>query len=199
MESNRAETGNRIRSLREARGKTQADIAKELHVKRETVNQWENGARGLKPEYTVKLADYFGVTCDFILRGVQAENVRIHQKLGLSEDAIEKLAARKKDANYVRTINLLLETQDRFQIITAITYYLADCARPGNIPYPRDANDKYKEILATHMEITHQGMNETRLVPYRALNEAYLMKVITQLSKLKDTLEKGAGALPRAE
>jgi len=187
MESNRAAIGKRIRKLREAKGLTQADVAKALDVKRETVNQWENGTRDLKTEYTMKLADFFGETCDFVLRGVQAENVETNQKLGLSDAAIEKLAAHKSDAAFMKTVNLLLETQEDYQIITMIAYYLADCTRPENIPYPEYANDKYKEILSKYMEVAHKGMTQTRLVPYSTLNEAYLMKVITQLSKLKET------------
>ena len=188
MDNNRTEMGSRIRKLREAGGETQADIARALGVKRETVNQWENGARGLKPEYTAGLADYFGVSCDYILRGLQAENAQAHQTLGLSEDAMKRLAAHKEDAHFLKTVNRLLETEDGVQIIKTITYYLADGTRPENVPYPQGVNDRYKALLNTHMEIAYQGLNETRLVPYGALNEAYLMRVLTRLSKWKDAL-----------
>ena len=63
--------GGRIKKLREEKGEIQADVAKKLNVKRETVNQWENNTRDLKTEYTVKLADYYNTTCDYILRGYE--------------------------------------------------------------------------------------------------------------------------------
>ena len=115
MISNENTTGGRIRELREKKGETQADMAKNLYVLRETVNQWENDVRDLKTEYTIKLADYFGVTCDYILRGVQAENVDIHKQTGLSEKALNVLKFQYnhdpyiKTDRYVKIVNLLLE------------------------------------------------------------------------------------------
>lgn len=58
--------GERIRKLREEKGLTQQQLAKKMYVKRETVNQWENETRDLKTGYTISLADFFGVTCDYI-------------------------------------------------------------------------------------------------------------------------------------
>ena len=83
--------GERIRKLREGKKLTQQQLAKEMYVKRETVNQWENETRDLKTDYTVKLADYFNVTCDYILRGIKSENVDINRALGLSDKAIDQL------------------------------------------------------------------------------------------------------------
>lgn len=87
----RNEIGVRIGRLRESKGITQAELAAAVGVKRETVAQWETGARDIKTDSTVKLADYFGVTCDYLLRGVKAENVDIHKRIGLSDEAIASL------------------------------------------------------------------------------------------------------------
>jgi len=62
--------GERIQQLRMDKNLTQSELAKELGVKRETVNQWENGTRDLKTGYTIKLANYFNETCDYILKGI---------------------------------------------------------------------------------------------------------------------------------
>ena len=83
--------GHRLRELREAKGVTQAQVGKDLHVDRTTVNNWETNTRDLKTEYTVKLADYYGTTCDYILRGVHPENVTIHSDLNLTDIAIGRL------------------------------------------------------------------------------------------------------------
>ena len=87
--------GTRIKELREAIHETQLDLANALQARRETVNQWEHGTRDLKTQYTVSLAEHFGTTCDYILRGVQAENISIYEKTGLSEEAINKLYLKK--------------------------------------------------------------------------------------------------------
>lgn len=93
---NMVSIGLRISKLREERGLSQKQLADELEkiglkVRRETVTQWENGSRDLKTEYTVKLADFFGVSCDEILRGIKAEHLSIVEATGLSDKTIENL------------------------------------------------------------------------------------------------------------
>ena len=114
--------GKRIKELREKKGETQADLAKELYVKRETVNQWENETRDLKTAYTIKLADYYNTTCDYILRGVQSENVDINRITGLSDEAIEFL-------NYLKENNKqnldVINNLFRFRLIKGLDFY--DC------------------------------------------------------------------------
>lgn len=68
----RAEVGERIVALREARGLSQKDLSDELAkigltVRRETVTQWENGTRDLKTEYLARLSQFFNVTTDYLL------------------------------------------------------------------------------------------------------------------------------------
>lgn len=92
------EIGVRIAKLRENRNLSQAQLAVELDkiglkVRRESITQWENGTRDLKTEYTVKLADYFGVTCDYILRGIEADNISIAKETGLTNSAILSIRA----------------------------------------------------------------------------------------------------------
>ena len=92
----REAVGLRIARLRESRGLSQKQLSDELEkiglkVRRETVTQWEAGTRDLKTEYTVKLADFFGVTCDEILRGIKSENLSATKETGLSDGAITKL------------------------------------------------------------------------------------------------------------
>jgi len=112
------EIGERIRQLREAKGLTQAQLAKELFIaKRETVSQWEAGTRDLKTEYTIKLADYFGVTCDYILRGVKAENVDINKRLGLSDESIAILTEMNDNIFNIETLNYLITEKELFYYI----------------------------------------------------------------------------------
>lgn len=58
---------NRVKSLREARGLTQRDLAARLEVTPATVAQWETGANGLSLKNAVALADLFGCTLDTVL------------------------------------------------------------------------------------------------------------------------------------
>jgi len=118
--SNSDTIGSRIKLLRETRKETQADLAKALRVKRETVNQWENETRDIKTQYTVSLAEHFEETCDYILRGIKAENISVHEKTGLSEKAIQAIINIKNN-----------EFHYRFKRIPALTSLLEYDHIPG--------------------------------------------------------------------
>ena len=110
--------GSRIKEMREEAGLTQAELAKEIGVLRATINQWENETRDLKTAYTVKLANYFGVPCDYILRGIVSANVSIHNATGLSNGAIERI---KSLQQYTKEgLNTLLESPYSINILSAI-------------------------------------------------------------------------------
>lgn len=107
------EIGKRITELREQKGMTQAELARAISVQRETVNQWERGNRDLKTKYTILLANYFNVTCDYILRGIRAENVNIKTELGLDDEAILRLKyynLKNININYEKGKNLNITT-----------------------------------------------------------------------------------------
>lgn len=91
--NNSCEIGKRIAGLREQAGLTQAKLAKQLFIKRETVNQWENGARQIKGADIADLADALNTTCDYILRGISTKNVEVFKITGLTEDSINFLIA----------------------------------------------------------------------------------------------------------
>jgi transcriptional regulator with XRE-family HTH domain len=127
---NVSEIGERIKKLREERGITQAEFAKKINVKRETVNQWENGSRDLKTDYTVKVAEYFGVSCDFILRGIEYENVNICKKTGLVNEAIKILGwcHNSKEDYDVDILNTLIVSQRLPRLIEQISRQLKNLA-----------------------------------------------------------------------
>ena len=89
MESN--SIGARVAERRNEMGLKQRELADMLSVKRETVNQWENGIRQIKGEDIARLADALGTTTDYILRGIKSENLSAAKETGLSDGAITKL------------------------------------------------------------------------------------------------------------
>ena len=97
------EIGMRIAKLIERKDITQVELAKILNIKRETVSYWVSGKRDIKTRYTCALADYFNVTCDWILRGYDAEQKDIAKTTGLSEKAINKLEEiNKRKARFIQ-------------------------------------------------------------------------------------------------
>lgn len=91
MNSNKMTIGERIKLKREALGLTQRELSEKLYVKRETVNQWESGTRQIKGDDVARLADALETTCDYILRGVEAEQLHFFKDLGLTGNAVKKL------------------------------------------------------------------------------------------------------------
>jgi len=59
--------GKRLRDLRESRNMKQYEIAQMLNVSREAYSMYESGKRQLSCETLSVLADFYGVTADYIL------------------------------------------------------------------------------------------------------------------------------------
>lgn len=64
----------RIRELRVNAGLTQAQIGEVLGVKQSQYQRWESGKRDYPIGVLVTLAEYFGVSTDYILLGKSDNN-----------------------------------------------------------------------------------------------------------------------------
>lgn len=58
----------RIRDLREDKDKTQKEIADYLACDQSLYSKYERGERSFPLEYADKLADFYGVSVDYLLR-----------------------------------------------------------------------------------------------------------------------------------
>jgi transcriptional regulator with XRE-family HTH domain len=68
------EIGNRIRQLRIQKGLTQLKLANDLGFSSAgTVSGWENGTKNLSADQVVGVAEYFGVSTDYLLLGVTSQ------------------------------------------------------------------------------------------------------------------------------
>lgn len=86
----REDIADKIKALRESRGMTQAELARQLGITRSGVNAWEMGLSVPSTQYVVDLALFFNVSSDFLL-GIDSSfalNVE-----GLSDDDICMLRA----------------------------------------------------------------------------------------------------------
>ncbi len=82
-------TSERIKALREARGWTQAELARRLNITRNGVNSWEQGLSMPSPACLVDLAKLFSVSTDYLLGVERLETVNV---TGLKEEDIALLA-----------------------------------------------------------------------------------------------------------
>jgi transcriptional regulator with XRE-family HTH domain len=80
--------GNRIKQLREEKELKQEDLAKELNVAPSTIGMYERNAREPNNEITLKLANFFGVSTDYLLGKSDVRNPEKIEKedpLGLAK------------------------------------------------------------------------------------------------------------------
>ncbi len=66
---------NRIRELREDRDMRQTDLASATGIDQKTISNYETGKTNPDSWAIIKLAEFFGVSCDYLL-GVSGRNMR---------------------------------------------------------------------------------------------------------------------------
>lgn len=62
---------DRIQSLRKAKGISQEDLADKAGVSRQAVSKWESGQSAPDLEKIIIMSEYFNVTTDHILKGIE--------------------------------------------------------------------------------------------------------------------------------
>ena len=62
---------DRIQSLRKAKGVSQEELADRIGVSRQAVSKWESEQSTPDVEKIVLLSNYFEVTTDYILKGIE--------------------------------------------------------------------------------------------------------------------------------
>ena len=108
--------GERLRDLREKRGLTQAQLAKELNISRAALGYYEGG-RAPNIDTLDLAATYFNVPLDYLMgrtSASQKENIPICNDLGITEKSVENLRAIKASQ---LNANLLLEKNDFKDIV----------------------------------------------------------------------------------
>ena len=90
---------DRIRLLRERRGLTQSELAKQLGMTRSSVNAWEQGISVPSTQYIVELAAIFKISTDYLLGVESTASINVSgltdEDIELAHSLIERL--RKKD------------------------------------------------------------------------------------------------------
>lgn len=66
--------GEQLKGLRKKAGITQVELAEILNVSKGTVAMWETGKRDTSCSMLLKIADLFGVTVEYLIRGHESIN-----------------------------------------------------------------------------------------------------------------------------
>ena len=79
---------NRLQELRKARGLNQTQVAQEMSISQSTLSYWERGDYEPDNESLIALADFFGVTTDYLL----GRDDQTKKDLPIEEAYLEKLS-----------------------------------------------------------------------------------------------------------
>ena len=90
-------TAERIKALREARGWTQAELARRMNITRNGVNSWEQGLSMPSPACLVDLARVFSVSTDYLLGVERLETVNVTGLDGKDVAMLAQLADRLRE------------------------------------------------------------------------------------------------------
>lgn len=97
----------RIRALLEERGERQADLARVLDLREETVSRLLNGKRGLAAGELAALCSHYGVSSDHLLFGAAPDRAGVLLRADVGADADELVARLEQafeDLRYVRAL-----------------------------------------------------------------------------------------------
>lgn len=197
MESN--SIGARVAERRNEMGLKQRELADMLSVKRETVNQWENGMRQIKGEDIARLADALETTTDYILRGISPQNVNIARETGLSEKAIAHLKKLKNvpgagAKSYVferrSSVNDFIESEYFLELFNNIELYLIY----GEVLPEEAYKTNEPELTLPEYERFYKWANDRGLeiIARKDVKNMYLQKACDTLKDIcKEMLENG--------
>ena len=76
----------RIKYLREQKGLTQSDLARQLGITRSSVNAWEMGISVPSTQYIVELSNIFKVSTDYLLGVERSASISV---AGLTEEDVQ--------------------------------------------------------------------------------------------------------------
>lgn len=203
MESN--SIGARVAERRNEMGLKQRELADMLSVKRETVNQWENGIRQIKGEDVARLADALETTTDYILRGIKAENLSAAKETGLSDGAITKLRQLSQAGERpgergvyrygytietLRVLSELIESNHFHELFNSIGGYLIAAGVLPDEAYKSEEQDlTVEEYSRFYGWAKGRGLE---VIPRNDAKELYLQKACDILKDIcKEMLEHG--------
>lgn len=87
---------NRIRALREDRDLRQTDVAKATGIDQKTLSNYETGKTNPDSFAIIKLAEFFGVTCDYLLGVTERNLLNADEALKEIDDIKKRLDDLKK-------------------------------------------------------------------------------------------------------
>jgi len=182
--------GQRLRKLRRARSDvvgyqlTQGIVAKELGVRYATYNSWENNHTTPRSmDDWCKLADYFNVTVDYLVRGGRGPSAYVTSREYEDKGIRWRLTTSElseRQANAVRVFSLFIEGRSDAEItdimkvnMPQIENMLLDATRDGLIEIEGLRRDQYLEESLKEKYKGNEGLMGARVFTIGETNPVF--------------------------
>lgn len=117
---------DRIQYLRKKKGISQEELADQMLISRQAVSKWESGQSAPDLEKIVMLSDYFEVTTDYLLKGVEPRVEAISCEV-LQEDRKEDITVKQAGKEVDAMLFTVSGTATNIiGLITAITVWIEE-------------------------------------------------------------------------
>ena len=87
--------------IRDAAGCKDADVSKATGISKSTFSDWKSGRSKPKQEKLQKIADYFGVSVDYLMTGKNSSNIKVIDEneniVVLDDEALELIDSLRKN------------------------------------------------------------------------------------------------------
>lgn len=128
-----------------------AELAEILGTSTQTVSYYVNGKR--KPSYDniVAMTEFFNVSADYLLFGIEADNRTLNEQTGLTNDAIKMLQCAHDSNKYPNTVDIsellssLLSDRDFYVFMEDVIYHAGNIKELENMN-PVERGKKYPGI-----------------------------------------------------
>ncbi|MBO4494342.1 MAG: helix-turn-helix transcriptional regulator [Clostridiales bacterium] len=92
-------TADRIQYLRKTKGLSQEQLADAIGVSRQAVSKWESEQASPDLEKVVIMSEFFGVTTDYILKGIEPIEPEDHKTIG---DILDQKVLTEKNGKRIK-------------------------------------------------------------------------------------------------
>lgn len=117
-----------IKNARKSKGLTQEELSDQLNVSLKTIQNWEQSIAVPEFQTILRLCDFFECDMAYLFNVLDCKTYDtqfVHDQIGLSENAIEKLLDRKKHSiNYIKSLSILLCSTNFDSVLSRITKYI---------------------------------------------------------------------------
>ena len=86
-----ADTGKRIKAIREAKGMTQMKFAEKLNISRSYMNKIEKGTKTASIDLLIEIAVYGGVTLDYLILGQSLADIQVKANIQMMRESLDIL------------------------------------------------------------------------------------------------------------